>query len=478
MEDTIVIRFLKILSGSGKELTGLRFFVQNPYFNPNGDVIRLFSYLERFAPKFEDVNLTAENAFKEIYPNKTFDKRKLDSLMNRLYDVIKKFIYASGSKTNRIDVEISVLAFCKKRYPKRFDNQLRKVNKLLGGETKGSMLYQYKIVTEYEVLEYRQLNQLPVDCVPASEALDKFYWLSKLPLFAEMLNRKLIRADTHDFSEIEAYLEFVKQVGYTEVPLIQMWYCLVRIFKDIVDKTPATLADYHRFKTLFFQNLDDLHPNDKRNLYIFLRNIIRFSSFEDADYYREEFEIDQLGLKQGLIFFNGFLREFTTLNIIKSAIRLEKIRWAKDFLQQYKDVFWRRFADEILAYCEAFINFYEGKYDKALALFTEVEYNNIFFEIERRIKLIQIYYEIEDIDLFEKEIKKKLRPYISNNRNRIGDMYRQSYLDFATYARKISDTPRLYSDKISELETAIRKIPVRLLLEKKWLLDKLDELKR
>jgi len=194
----------------------------------------------------------------------------------------------------------------------------------------------------------------------------------------------LIRADTHDFSEIEAYLEFVKQVGYTEVPLIQMWYCLVRIFKDIVDKTPATLADYHRFKTLFFQNLDDLHPNDKRNLYIFLRNIIRFSSFEDADYYREEFEIDQLGLKQGLIFFNGFLREFTTLNIIKSAIRLEKIRWAKDFLQQYKDVFWRRFADEILAYCEAFINFYEGKYDKALALFfteNEHKYNNVFFEI-------------------------------------------------------------------------------------------------
>jgi len=39
MEDTIVVRFLKILSQ--RELTGLRFYIQNPYYNANEDVVRL-----------------------------------------------------------------------------------------------------------------------------------------------------------------------------------------------------------------------------------------------------------------------------------------------------------------------------------------------------------------------------------------------------------------------------------------------------
>jgi len=476
MKDTIVIRFLKILSE--RELTGLRFFVQNPYFSSNNDVARLFGYLEQFAPNFKDVNLTAENAFKEIYPNKKFDRRALNSLMNKLYDVIKRFIKASESRTNRVDVEISTLKFCKKRCPEKFENQLRRVRRLINAQEKGGMLYHYKLIAEYELMEYLALKLKPVNYIASSEMLDKFYWFLKLPLFAETLNYKLINAEKgHDFSALETYLKLVRQAGYAEIPLIQLWYCIVNIFKNIIDGTSVTLEDYRKYKTLLFQNSDDLDDNDRRNLYIYLRNVIRFSSFEDDYYYREEFEIDQLVLEQGLIFLNGYLRELTIKNIINSAIRLGEIQWTKDFLCQYKDAFMREYADDIHAYCEAVINFYEGKYKEALALFTEVEYNHVLFEIEKRIKLMQIYYETEKVELFYNEIG-KLRSYISNNKNNIGDMYRQSYLDFATYARRISDTIRRDLDEITKLETEIREIPVRLLFEKKWLLDKLGELKQ
>lgn len=474
MRNSLLVCFLRRFSK--REMEGFESFVQNKYFNSNKDVIRLFAYLERFAPRFDDESLNAENAFKFIYPDKTFNKATLNVLMNRLLSVVKKFISTIKNTANPIDIEISILVFFKEHYPEKFENQLKRVRRLLEEKEKGSALYRYIVILEYELCEYLALKAKHVNYTAFSEAIDKFYWLSKLPLFAEMLNYKLIKADNgYDLSELKIYLKFIKQTGYIKIPLIELWYCIVNIFKNILDKLPVAIEDYQTFKTLFFQNIDSLDAYEKRNLYIYLRNIIRFTSFEDSDYYEEEFEIDQLGLEKNLIFFNGYLRELSVKNIVNSAIRVGEIQWAKDFLEKYKDVFWEEFADDVLAYCKAVINFYEGKYDEALALFSTVEYNNVFFEIEKRIKLVQIYYETEKQESFEKEVS-KLEVYISRNKTKIGDMYEQAYRGFVNSMKKISNTIDL--DEITKLETEISKIPVRLLFEKKWLLDKLEELKR
>lgn len=475
MESTIVIHFLKKFSK--REMIGLGLFIQNPCFNSNKDVIKLFEYLKGFASDFDDVNMTAENAFKEIYPSKTFKASTINVLMTRLLSVIKKFISALQSTKNQVEIEINTLMFCKEDMPKKFEQQLKKTRKLINKKEKGNRIYHYMILTEYELSRYLAVHNKPINYNALLEVIDKFYWLTKLPLFAEVLNYKLITADNeYDFSELDVYLKFVEEVEYTKVPLIKLWHYLVKIFKNIINKVPVTLQDYQIFKTLFFQNIEDLNTHEKRNLYIYLRNIIRLSSFEDADYSKEEFEIDQLGLDEGLIFLNGYLRELSVKNIINSAIRVGEIQWAKDFLHQYKDIFWRRYADDILAYCTAVINFYERKYDEALALFTTIEYNNLFFEIEKRIKLIQIYYEREELDLFENTIN-SLRAYISRNQDSIGDIYMQAYRNFVNFTKRMSGIIKRDLVKITKLEAEISNIPVRLLFEKKWLLEKLNELK-
>jgi len=466
-------------------MTGLELFIQNPCFNKNKDIMQLFQYLKQFVPHYNDVDLTAENAFKEIYPNKEFKKSDIHLLMNKLFGVIKKFIDALLSTANQTEVELNTLIFCNQRHPDRFDNQLKKIRSTIDRNQKGSELYYYTFLAEYELSQYLAIHGTGRNYAALSEALGKFYWLKKLSLLAEMLNYKCITSNNgYNFSQLDIYMKFIKQIGYTKTPLIELWYCLVGIFKNILDKVPVDLQDYRRFKTSFFQNIDDLHPDEKRCLYIYLRNIVRLSSFEDNDYYKEEFEIDQLGLDEGLIFFNGYLREVSVKNIINSAIRVGETQWAKDFLHQYKDIFWRRFADDVLAYCKAVINFYEGKYNEVLALFTTVKYNNvffekekgIFFEIEKRIKLVQIYYETKEEDLFYKEIN-NLTSYISRNQDKVGIIYAQSYRGFANFVDRISRIIRRDLDKIAKLETEIRKIPVRLLFEKKWLLEKLNELK-
>jgi len=399
MNETIVVRFLKRFSS--KELTGLGVFVKNPCFNPNEDVAQLFHYLEQFAPNYKALDFTAENAYKKIYPEKIFNKAKLNGLMNQLFGVIKKFICAKYNTSNPIEIELAILRFCNEKYPEKFDNQLRKIKQFLENNVKDADFYYYSLLVEHELSGYLALNNdKNRNYATFSEVLDKFYWLTKLPLLSEMLNHKGIAADEYDFSHLDAYLEFIEQIEYTQSPLIHLWHSLVSIFKNILDEIPITLLDYFKFKELFLENKDSLDENYKRNLYIYLRNTIKLSSFDDNDYYREEFEIDQMGLEKKLIFLDGFLREHSIKNIVNSALRVGEIEWAKKFLDEYKYLFWKDSANDVFLYCTAIIDFYEGNYDKALKHFNDVEYKNEFFEIQKRIKLIQIYYETDEVVLF------------------------------------------------------------------------------
>ncbi len=486
MNETKVVRFLK--NFSPRELIGLEGFVKNRYFNPNQDVERLFDYLNQFAPNYkESPDFTAENAYKEIYPDRAFNKAKLNELMNQLFGVIKKFIRAKYSTSNPIEIELAVLRFCNEKFTEWFDNQLRRIKQLLEGSVKDADFYYYLLLLEHELSGYLALHSTSRNYATFSEVLDKFYWLTKLPLLSEMLNHKGIADDEYDFSHLDAYLEFIEQIEYTQSPLIHLWHSLVSIFKNILDKIPITLQDYFKFKELFLENKDSLDENDRRNLCIYLRNTIKLSSFDDDDndYYHEEFEIDQMGLEEKLIFLDGFLSKHSIKNIVNSAIKVGEIEWAKKFLAEYKDLFRKEFADDIFLYCTAIIDFYEGNYDKSLEHFNGTSFINEFFEIEKRIKLIQIYYETNEVELFDDGIN-GLRVYLTRNKENIGDIHEQSYRKFATFINAIAKTkdfnaiakPRERdTKKIQQQEKEINEIPARLLFEKKWLLEKLNELK-
>jgi len=275
MKNTITVRFLKKLSK--KEIKGLDVFVENPYFNPNKDIVILYKYIDQYAPNYNHADFTAECAFHTIYPNKTFDAVAHNRLMSKLYTIIKKFIHCLYSNSDPVETELKVLRFCNERYRERFDNQLKKVRGLVDKE-KGKKLYRYALEVELELEDHLAFFPLETNFTESSLVLDKYYWLSKLPLFCEMLNRQIITGVEYDISDLDNYLEFIEKIKYTRFPLIELWCCLANILKNIVYKIPVEYQDYLKFKTLFFKNKSDLNNLELRNLYIFLKNILHRTS--------------------------------------------------------------------------------------------------------------------------------------------------------------------------------------------------------
>jgi len=472
MKNTITVRFLKKLSK--KEIKGLEAFVENPYFNPNQDIAVLYKYIDQFAPNYNQTDFIAEHAFDAVYPNKIFDAVAHNRLMSKLYAVIKKFIHCLYTNSDPAETELKVLRFCNERYRERFDNQLKKVRGLADKE-KGNKFYRYTLGIELAVEDYLAFFPRETNFTESSIALDKYYWLSKLPLFCGMLNRQIVIGVKYDISDLDSYLEFLEKIEYTRFPLIELWYCLAKILKNIVDKMPPEHQDYLKFKTLFFKNKNDLGENELRNLYIFLKNIINRTSITDDDYYHELFDLDKLGLSEKLIFIQGQLRPQSIKNILNTAIRIGNITWAKNFLTKYKEVFWHEHADDILLYSKAMISFHEGHHAKALQNLEDVTYQDIFFRLGKKRLQIQIYYEMEDLESFDKHIN-NFKVFLSRNQDKIGDIHVLSNRDFIKHIIKIYYILKQDTQKIAKLEEKIYKTSTRLLPEKKWLLDKLDEL--
>jgi len=474
MKNTITVRFLKKLSK--KELKGVEAFIKNSYFNPNKDIVKLYQYINQFAPNYSHTDFTAEHAFDAVYPNRTFDGVAHNRLMSKLYTVIKKFIHCLYANSESIETELKVLRFCNERYRERFENQLKKSRGLID-KKKGNCFYRYTLAVELEVENHLAFFPLETNFAESSLALDKYYWLSKLPLFCEMLNRQIITGVEYDISDLDSYLEFIEKIEYTRFPIIELWYCLIKILKNIVCKIPVEHQDYLKFKKLFFKNKNDLNDVELRNLYIHLKNIVQRASITDDGYYRELFDLNEIGLNERLIFIEGQLRPQSIKNILNTAIRIGNIQWAKDFLTQYKGVFWQEHAQDILLYSKAMISFHESRHNKALQDLESVTYEEIFFRLGKKTLQTQIYYEAEELESFDKHIN-NFKVFLSRNKDKIGDGHVQSHRDFIKYINKIAYLIKQDTKKVTKLKEKISQTSTRLLPEKKWLLDKLNELKR
>lgn len=480
MKNTTTTRFLKRLSK--KEIAGLNVFITNPYFNTHNkeEVIRLYQYMIQFAPDYNHKDFTKENAFKALYPSKVFHAATLNGLMNKLFALIKKFISCTYAVSNSVEIEFYVLRFCAARFSARFKSQFKKAENTGKKELKGEAHYRYMLTTEELLIDYLALSGSKDDLAHLAKLADQSYWLSRLSLLCEMLNRQINTSYNYDFSQLDVYLSFLEQTEYIQSPLIRLWYFAVSTFKNILYERPVLSSDYLEFKSLLVQNENYLSHNERRNLYIYLKitlnKVVLNTAFNEDICYQELFDLQETMLKEEHIFLNGYLTLRTIKNIMNAAIRTKNVGWAEEFLTDYRDVFRPKYAKEAILYCQITIQFHKENFKTILQQMNDVIYEDIFFRFEKRVKFIQVYHEIKERDLFDDQIN-SFAVFLARNREKPGDINVQPYRDFKNFINRIANTRRKDMYRINKIEAEIQKIPARQLPEKQWLLKQLDKLK-
>ena len=431
-----------------------------------------------FAPKFNDPDFTIGNTFSSIYPNRAFDEKLINRLLSKLFTLTKKYLTYIYCFSEELNEEQAILEFYKNRLPEFFDNQLNRMRKI-NNKTKlqNRKFYANNFKIEFEFATYLSLKQPKKNrnLETLSEAFDTYYWVTKLSQLCDILNHRIITNFEYDLSLLDETLAYLEKTPSIQQTIIKLWYLAVITLYDIARGIPVNSKNYYELKQLIIAHKDILSKNDFSNLFTYLNNALKKTSIKEQEYYVELFEQYQLGLELELLYRNGYLLPQSVKNIVTIALHLNKVDWAKGFLIDYGPKIQPQHAEAVFTYNTALINFYQGNFQTSHDLLLKLEYKDIFFQLGKRIMLLQIYYELELLDPFYNLVS-SFRKFLSLHKGDLSERHIQANRNFINILNSIAYILKGDTPKIKKLEQEIEAIPANALPKKKWLKRKLVEL--
>lgn len=114
----------------------------------------------------------------------------------------------------------------------------------------------------------------------------------------------------------------------------------------------------------------------------------------DAKAYQlKVFEWYKWGLEQGALLYHKKLSRFTYLNITSAGLKLKEFDWVAQFIKNYANYLPTAYKANYVHYTTAKLYFNKKKYYEAQQLLQQIEYDDIFLNLDAKTMLLEIYYE-------------------------------------------------------------------------------------
>ncbi|MEO1450884.1 MAG: hypothetical protein AAFV07_15250, partial [Bacteroidota bacterium] len=193
----------------------------------------------------------------------------------------------------------------------------------------------------------------------------------------------------------------------------------------------------------------------------------------------------QQALKRGLLYQGKWLDGniyLNLLNVVSGVIRLtddleqkaELVQWRQQFLEEEKAHLPARHREETYAYAQAYLQYQEGNYGAAYRMLSQYKYPDVISDISRRLLLIRVYFDANDPDLFDAQVKSALM-YISRA-EAVSEPKRLAYNKFVRLTRRLHALrdQSIPVQKIHQLEAEI--MAPEPLECRQWLREKCQQL--
>jgi len=296
-------------------------------------------------------------------------------------------------------------------------------------------------------------------------------------------SRKYLKIeDDYPFMKvIQNYLESHQDVDFFT---IRVYHLLLKVLEE---EQPD---DYYEFKQFLLGHLDAFDNNETRQLLGFMSNYChRMLGRGHKEFVKERFDIYHIGLKRNCWTAGVFFPGPYFVQIIKTALQLDKIKYVNDFIYQYKDTLSPDIKDNLLKYCHALVAFKFCKYDEAQKHLYDIDSAEDFiYHLEYKILMLKIHYEnndltIDNIDIHptNNEIEALKQYLLPSKQRKMSEITRQRYSNFVNFFKRILNRKKRIIEGIPPNHTDLSSLQIDLqnispLIEREWLEKKLSEL--
>lgn len=467
MYNSKLIHILKVLTSEEKER--LRKWVYSPAHNHREDRQKLFTYLLN-KRKLSPTTSNRYKVYQYIYPETPYNDAKLKRLMNLGVQLLEDFIYFSVQRKDHFSQQKALVNFFKihglDKYVQQYIHKIQQIQKY---KTLGNSQY---FTQQYELEQFiferqsstisRETNlQAIFDNRYLSFVLDSLHYACTAATHQRLYNSE------YKIPLLQQILTDIKTGHYQEIPAVQLYYYS---YMSLI--APKEEQYFELLQRLMFAHYNVLPAKEMKGIYLIAINYcIQKLNNGIEKYVRAVFELYQYGLERHILIENETLSRFAYKNIVSAAIRLKAYQWVKNFIKTYTPLLDEDYQKPYGLYAKAKLSFAQGNFDHTLELLTQVEFDNLFLNMDAKIMLLKIYYErgyFDVLDAFLVSFKRFLQ------RKSILAYQRRIHENMISITTKLLNIPSYDKHKLQTLRQEIEQ--TNPLTEKPWLLEQLDKL--
>ena len=461
-----LVMVLKTLSR--KEWRGFGAFVLKETGNSSEET-RLWNLLDSAYPKFTNDRTDRSVVLETLYGKRETDDRKLRRCMNRMTELVNRFLVQVENQSDPIGMQLQLLSqFTKRELVKHHGSLAGKLTVKLNELPKNLTwyLHDYSIDRESEkLLENHSGRVSNSNMETLSEKLDVFFMVSKLKQACAAYTRQRLFREQHDLGLLQPILRHLRQNPPSE-PLLQLYLACVLMMQN--ERDPK---HYALLKQLLESRTENVSTKDIQDLHVIAQNhCIRAINLGDPTYVPELFSLYKLGLKKHVVQRDptNFAPAFK--NIVSVAVKLEAYDWAEQFINENARLLGSKYERDYLRYNLAQLNFARGQFLDCRALIHGERFKDPFIKLNVRILLLKTYYELDQLDNVEAELE-NFKQFL--HRNKQLSYHRKNCQNLMTFLKRT-----LYlkpGDEIGMKRLKDQVSVAKQLSERKWLIEKLLE---
>lgn len=438
--------------------------LHSPWYNRRSDVLKLYQALDKRVTK-KIADFSKKSIFKEVFPNETYDDRKIRYTMSFLLKIIEQYLAEQVQDNVDLHQKIKLTtAYRQRNLEKHFNQSIKTARSSLEKLPRNATFYHLNYLIELEQYSYNAESKRTTanNLQSLNDAYDIQYLANKLKQSCLLLSHQAVYKVNYDSGLLTMVLDYLKDSDHLEVPAIAIYYYCYKAL------TEESHEDFQKLKNKFLE-YQHLFPKEEMAdvLLLAINFCIKQINTRQDQYLREVFELYQLGLDNKLLLLQNRLHRFVYKNVVASGLRLGEIDWVETFIQTYAPLVDANYRSEYLHYNRARLFFFKKDYAQAMSLLATVDSSDLLLTMDAKVMLLKMYYELEEFDPLD-NLLASFKAFL--NRKKVISYHRENYSQLIEFTKKL-----LYlnhNDKTAKGSLS-QKIEASSVTEKEWLLKQL-----
>lgn len=416
---------------STKEVSEFEHYLKG-LFSRQKNAIALLQYLRKFHPEFTDSKkLAPDYIYKKIFKEpceKPSQRKNLLNIFSDLFGHLKSFLIWKEAQKKSYPSDLLWLNILKeKRQSKKFLDYVLKMdakdaNQIgLEEHIKGFMnnyISYYFANTPHHPSPKLLENGL--------NYLEKFYQSAKLKLNCELANQG------NAFTNYEH--QQLPETFLAQPMLCELSSLYLSLYKSL---TVSSIDNYYKVKSNFIKEIKNIKPEDSIAIISYLLNFTTIKIRQgNEEFNKESFELNKLGVEEGLFFYDGFFPASKFNNITDAACKAKKLDWAENFVDNHLQFIEEKIRDSIFRLCKARIFFEREKFEAAFTLLRYVKFEQQTFSLRAKYLIVRCAYELKEDQNFQLDFCNAFLRSLKSHKN-LNPLFLEATANFLKLLRKL-----------------------------------------